>query len=91
MHRVQNIVTGEVKDVHVVRLWFYTDKDLEMTAALEEIFQYASKQDEFEMAGMVDISDAKDGQGVYVKADWAGFDERESSWEPLATIWDGVP
>ena len=34
MYGVQNIVAGEVKDVHVVRLQFYTDKELEMTAAL---------------------------------------------------------
>ena len=22
---------------------------------------------------------------------WIGFGKRESSWEPLATIWDGAP
>ena len=34
---VQNNVTFEVKDVHVVRLRFYVDKDLEMTVALNEV------------------------------------------------------
>ena len=29
---VQNIVMGEVKDTHMIRLRFYADKDLEMTA-----------------------------------------------------------
>ena len=47
VHDVQNIVTGEVKDVHVVRLWFYVDKDLETTAALKEVFQHAFTQGEF--------------------------------------------
>ena len=42
------------------------------------------------MAGMVDISEAKDGQGFDVKVDWVDFDERESSLEPLSTIWDGA-
>ena len=37
VYGVQNIVTGEVKDVHVIRLWFYGDKDLEMTAASKEM------------------------------------------------------
>ena len=34
-----------------------------MAAALKEVFQYAFSQGEFEMAGIVDISEAEDGQG----------------------------
>ena len=55
MYGFQNIVTGEVKDGHVVRLRFYADKDMEMTAALKEVFQHAFTQGEFEMNGVVDI------------------------------------
>ena len=91
VYGVQNIVTGEVKEVHVVRLRFYADKDLEMTATLKEVLQHAFIQGEFEMAGIVNISEAEDGQGFDVKVDWVGFDEGESSWEPLANIWDGAP
>ena len=54
MNDVQNIVTGQVKGVQVVRLRFYADEDLKMTAVLKEVFQYAFTQGEFEM---------KDGQG----------------------------
>ena len=43
------------------------------------------------MAGMVDISEAEEGQGFDVKVDWDEFDEGESSWHPLAIIWDGAP
>ena len=39
----------------------------------------------------VDISETGDGQNFDVKAYWVGFDEGESLWEPLATIWDGAP
>ena len=70
----------------VVCLRFDADKDLEMTAALKEAFQHAFTQGEFEMAGIVDISEAEDGQGFDVKVDWVGFDEGESSWESLLTI-----
>ena len=42
------------------------------------------------MAGIVDISETEERQGFDVKVDWVGFDEGESSWEPLATIWDGA-
>ena len=91
VYGVQNIVTSKVKDVDVVRLRFYADKDLEMTAALKEVFQQAFTQGEFVMARIVDISEAEEGQGFYVKVDWVGLDEGKSSWEPLAIIWDGAP
>ena len=90
VYGVQNIFTGEFKDVQVVRLRFYVDKDLEMTAALKKVFQHAFTQGEFEMAGIVDTSEAKEGQGFDVKVDWVRFDEGENSWESLAIIWDGA-
>ena len=80
VYGVQNIVSGEVKDKHVVRLRFYADKDLEMTAALKEVFQHAFIQGEFEMARIVDISEAEDGQGFDAKVNLFRFDEEESSW-----------
>ena len=69
VYGIQNILMDEVKDVHVIRLRFYPDKDLEMTATLKEVFQHAFTQGEFEMAGIVDISEAEDGQGFDVKVD----------------------
>ena len=80
MYDVQSIVTGEVNEVHVVHLRFYADKDPAMTAAVKEVFQHALTQGEFEMAGIVDISEAEDGQGFDVKVDLVGFDEGEGSW-----------
>ena len=59
VYDVQNIVTGEVKNVHVVRLRFHGDKDLEMTVALKEVFQHAFTQAKFEMARTIDISKAE--------------------------------
>ena len=87
---VQGFVTGEVKDEHVVRLRFYADKNMEMTAALKEVIQHAFSQGESEMAGIVDILEAEDGQGFDVKMDWVGFVGGQCSWEPFATIWDGA-
>ena len=66
-YAVQEIVTGEIKDVHVIRLRFYVDKDLEMTTALKELFKHAFTQGEFEMAGIVDISEDEEGHGFDVK------------------------
>ena len=91
VYGVQNYVTTELKVVHVVRLRFYVDKDLEMTAASKEVLQNAYTQGEFEMAGIVDISEAEEGQRFEVKVGLVGFDEGKSSWQPLAIIWDGAP
>ena len=63
---------------------------LEMTAALKEVLEHAFTQGEFEMAGIVDISQDEDGQGFDVKMDWVGFDEGDSSWERLR-IYGTVP
>ena len=41
VYGVQNMVKGEVKDVHEVSLRFYADKDLVMMAVLKEVFQHA--------------------------------------------------
>ena len=38
------------------------------------------------MAGIVDISETAEGQGLDVKVDWVKFDQGDSSWEPLAII-----
>ena len=78
MYGVQNIVTGEIKYFYLVRLRCYANKDLEMTAALKEVFQHAFTQGEFEMVGIVNVSEAEEGQGFLVKVDWVGFDEEES-------------
>ena len=62
----QKIVNGEVKDAHVARLRYYADKELEVTADVKEVFQYAFAQGEFEMEAIVDLSEAQDGDGFVV-------------------------
>ena len=53
---VQNIVYGEVRDVHVARMRFYANADLEITAELKEVFQHVFKQGELEMAAIVNLA-----------------------------------
>ena len=47
VYGLHNIVTNKVKDVHVVRIQFYVDKDLEMTVASEEVFKHAFSRASF--------------------------------------------
>ena len=44
VYGVQNIVSGEIRDVHVARMRFYADAALAITAELKEVFQHAFTQ-----------------------------------------------
>ena len=50
------------------------------------MLQHTFTLGDFEIAGIVDISEAKEEQAFDVKVDWIRFDEGESLWELLATI-----
>ena len=80
-----------MKGAHVARLRYYADKELEVTAAVKEVFQYAFAQGEFGMEAIVGISEAQDGDGFDVQVEWVGFGKDESSCEPLETILKGAP
>lgn len=84
VYGVQNIVSGEVQDVHVARLRFYADSALAVTSELKEVFQHAFTQDEFEMAAIVDMTEADDGPGFEIEVEWVGFDKSENKWEALS-------
>ena len=71
---VQNIVSGEVRDVHVARMPFYADAALVITAEPKDIFQHAFRQGEFEMAAIVDTANAENGSGFEVEVESVGFE-----------------
>lgn len=50
VYRVQNFVSGEMRDVHVAGIRFYADRALAYTAKLKDVFQHSfTHQREFEM------------------------------------------
>ena len=91
VYGVQNIISGEVRDVHVVRLCFYADSALDITSDLKDVFQHSFTQGQFEMSGLVDMAEADDGDGYDVQVQWVGFEDDEDTWEPLSKIWDAAP
>ena len=92
VYGVQNIVSGEVRDVHVARMRFHADGALEITAELKELFQHALSQEEFEMAAaIVDLATVEEGSGFEVEVMWAAFDTERNTWEDLANVWGGAP
>jgi len=91
VYGVQNIVSGDVREVHVTRIRFYADRALAITAELKDVFQHSFTQGEFEMAAIVDMSEAEEGPGFDVEVEWVGFDKSENTWEALAKIWNASP
>ena len=91
VYGVQNIVSGEIRDVHVDRMRSYADVALRITAELTEFFQHALTEGEFEMAVIVDMANVEDRLGFEVEVQWVGFDKKYNMWENLAKIWDTAP
>ena len=83
MYSVQNIISGEVRDVHVARLHFYSDSAREVTSELKDVFQHTFTQGEFEMESLLNIGESPGGSGLAVRVRWSGFEEDEDTWEPL--------
>ena len=88
---VQNIVMGEVRDVHFARMRFYANAALAITTELKEDFQHAFTQEEFEMAAFVDMSDAENRSGFEVEVEWVRFDNEDNTWKDPAKIWHAAP
>ena len=79
---IRNIVSGRVQTAHVARLRFYADSQLNVTAHVNNIFQHALTQGQFQMAGVVRKVEADD-RSLIVLVDWVDFEVDERTWEPL--------
>lgn len=65
--------------MHVACISVYAGGALQFTADLEEKIQHAFIQGNFEMVGIVDITDAEEGVGFDVMVDWVGIKKEKSS------------
>ncbi|CAN0390861.1 unnamed protein product, partial [Discosporangium mesarthrocarpum] len=81
VYQVQNIILGDVHDVHISRLRFYSDKELELSRDLKKTFQYTHIQGGFEMSAIVRLCKEVDEYEVLVH--WCGFNTDGSTLEPL--------
>ena len=82
MIEVQNVVSGRVQTAHVAPLRFCADSQLNVTADVKDVFQLASNQGQFQMAGIVRVAEAED-RSLIVLVDRVGFEVEERTWEPF--------
>ena len=75
--------------MHVARLRFYADSQLNVTADVNNVFQQAFNQGQFQMAGVVRVAEAFD-RSLIVLVDWVGFEVDERTREPIKAIFEAT-
>ena len=85
-YAVQHLVTGELRDVHVARMRFYADDQIEITGELPTIYQQLENQGEYHIRGISASMRAASGDECVVKVAWEGLEEAESTWELVSRV-----
>ena len=89
---VEDIVTGETKEVHVVRMRPYADSSLVVGAEVREVFEMTKHQGEFEIADVISVGKDPARVGEYrVQIAWVGLEDEEPTWEPMSTVYADAP
>ena len=89
---VEDIVTGETKEVHVVRMRPYADSSLVVGAEAREVFEMTKNQGESEIADVINIGKDAARVGEYlVQITWVGLEDEEPTWKPMSTVYADAP
>ena len=89
---VEDIVTGETKGVHVVRMRPYADSSLVVGAEVREVFEMTKHQSEFEVADVISVGKDPVRVGEYrVQIAWVGREDEEPTWEPMSIVYADAP
>ena len=90
VYSVQNIVSGKVHTVHVTRLRFYADADLNITAEIKDVLQHSYAQGECQMNALMHVAEEDQGYNI-VLVDWEGLDADKRTRESLRKILSSAP
>ena len=89
---VEDIVTGETKEVHMVQMRPYADSSLVVGAEVREVFEMTKHQSEFEIADVISVG--KDPARVgecRVQIAWVGLENEKPTWEPMSIVYADAP
>ncbi len=87
--QVEHLVTGITDRVHISRLEFYADPNMEVTEARQRQIIYEVYGD-FIVKRILDMKEHKDDETILVRARWDGFSSAWDSWEELSKIIDSA-
>ena len=88
---MQDLVTAELRGVHVARMRFYADDNLEITGELLKVFQQVENQGEYHIRSISAIKWAASGDKFVVKVAWEGLEEAESTGERVSRVFQDAP
>ena len=78
MYNVQDIVTGETKEVHFVRTRAFADSYLAVGAEVQGLFEMTKHQGECEIQDILNIGEDPLNAGDYkVQVAWVGLDDED--------------
>ena len=81
---MQHLVTAELRDVHVARIRFYADDQLEIISELLKVFQQLENKAEYHIWTISAIKRATSGDKLVGMVAWEGLEEADSTWEPVS-------
>lgn len=83
---VEDLRTGNCDDIHDLRLKFYRDADLDVTAIMWHVL---SSETGIQVARLLNLVDQEGDLFVVVR--WKGLSSSENTLEPLARVYEDVP
>ncbi|ETV97426.1 hypothetical protein H310_09756 [Aphanomyces invadans] len=89
VYDVRNLVTGEQRPAHAIRLKFYADEDLQLSEDFIDHVAHNSEGHEVEVIVSARYVPATKSYEVQIK--WRGLRDVENSWEPAQNIQEDVP
>ena len=91
VYAVQHSITGELRNVHVARMWLYADDQLDVTGELLKGFHQLKNQGEYHIRNISAIERFSNGDEFVVQMAWEGLEEAESTWEPMSRVFYDAP
>ena len=91
-YNVQGIVTGETKEVHVVRMRAYAGSSLVVGAEVQDLFEITKHQGGHEIQDILNIGqDPLKAEDYKVQVALVDLDGEGPTWEPVEVVFKGVP
>ena len=83
--------TVELRDVHMPRMRFYADDNLEIIGELLKVLKKLENQGEYHIRSISAIKRAASCDEFVVKVAWEGLEEAESTWETVSRVFHDAP
>ena len=92
VHNVQNIVTGETKEVPAVLMHAYADSLLAVGVSVQGVLEMTKHQGEYEIQEILNIGENPvKAKGSKVGVAWVALDNEDPTWEPVRVMLKDVP